>query len=127
MNPFEEIGAEAGVRALVDRFYERMDTAPDASVIRQMHKADLSEMRERLSLFLCGWLGGPQLHFERHGPLCMHTAHAPFPIDSKASNAWEQCMVRALRDSTLEDHTREALGAAFGRTAEMLVNQETPR
>ncbi|MBJ19624.1 MAG: group II truncated hemoglobin [bacterium] len=121
------MGGEAGVRALVDRFYERMDTAPDAAVIRKMHKQDLSEMRERLSLFLCGWLGGPRLHFERYGSLCMRTAHAPFPIDREASDAWKKCMVDALRDATLGEATREALSTAFGHTAEMLVNRDAPQ
>jgi len=132
MNPFEELGGEAGVRTLVDRFYENMDSAADAAVIREMHQPDLGEMRERLSLFLCGWLGGPQLHFERYGSFCMRTAHAPFPIDAAARDAWVGCMLEALRASPLEESTRDALTEAFGRTAAMLVNSEpatasTPR
>ena len=124
MNPFEELGGETGVRALVDRFYDRMDSAPYAAVIREMHQADLGEMRERLALFLCGWLGGPQLHFEKYGRFCMRSAHTPFPIDSEASDAWVRCMREALREAPLEEAMRDALTDAFARTAGMLVNRE---
>jgi hemoglobin len=123
MNPFRDLGGEAGVRALVDDFYDRMHTSPAASLIRSMHAEDLNKMRERLSLFLCGWLGGPPLHTERYGPLCMHTAHAPFPIGIEARDQWMVCMEAALEQREIEDALREALVAAFARLADMLRNQ----
>ena len=36
-----------------------MDRDEDFKVIRDLHPADLGESREKLHLFLCGWLGGP--------------------------------------------------------------------
>jgi hypothetical protein len=69
-----------------------MDTAPDAGVIRQMHKADLSEMRERLSLFLAdGWAARNSISSATD--LCACTPHTrPFrstrrPV-TPGSNAW---------------------------------------
>jgi len=122
VNPFEEIGGESGVRSLVDRFYQRMDSRPDAAAIRAMHKADLGKMRERLSLFLSGWLGGPPDYFERLGPVCMRSAHDPFPIDEAARDAWVACMTDALVEADLAEPTRAALVGAFTRMAEMLRN-----
>ncbi len=126
LNPYKELGGEMGVRALVDRFYDLMDTSTGAAAIRAMHQPDLAEMRERLSLFLCGWLGGPQLHTDRYGPICMRTVHAPFEIDARTGDAWSRCMSDALEDCALGETTRDALRTAFTRTASMLVNAKRP-
>ena len=123
LDPYRDLGGEAGVRALVDRFYDRMETSPEAALIRSMHDPDLSKMRERLALFLCGWLGGPQLHTERYGPFCMGSAHAPFPIGVEARDAWVDCMKAALEEAKIGDELRIALISAFARTADMLRNQ----
>ncbi|MGH9885770.1 MAG: hypothetical protein ACREBE_09590, partial [bacterium] len=37
--PFEQMGGDAGIRQLVDRFYDLIDTAPEAATIRKMHAA----------------------------------------------------------------------------------------
>ena len=123
-NPYLALGEEAGVRSLVDRFYDRMDELPEARAIRDMHATDLAPMRERLTLFLCGWLGGPPLHTERYGPTCIRSAHAPFAIDGDARDQWMSCMSDALRESPLDVELRDAVEAAFTRMAEMLRNQE---
>ena len=40
-NPhYERLGGGAGVRALVDRFYDLMDSLPEAYGIRKLHPAD---------------------------------------------------------------------------------------
>ncbi|MBW2424165.1 MAG: group II truncated hemoglobin [Deltaproteobacteria bacterium] len=122
MDPYRELGGEAGVRALVDRFYDRMVSDPEAALIREMHAADLRKMRERLALFLCGWLGGPPLYDERFGHLCMRTAHEPFPIGIEARDQWMSCMEHALAEAELPVELQDALIAAFTRVCEMLRN-----
>ena len=57
--PFERLGGERGVRALVDRFYDLMDLEPAAAGLRALHPATLDDSRDKLFWFLCGWLGGP--------------------------------------------------------------------
>ena len=57
--PFEWIGGEASVKALVERFYDRMDLAPDYTNLRAAHAGLLYNAGQRLFWFLCGWLGGP--------------------------------------------------------------------
>jgi hemoglobin len=73
--PFVRIGGEPAVRRLVTRFYELMDTLPEAYGIRKLHQPDLSSAEEKLFMFLCGWLGGPQLYVEKYGH--PQTARAP--------------------------------------------------
>lgn len=123
--PYERLGGEPAVRALVDRFYDTMDTLPEAAAIRRMHPADLSSSREKLVLFLCGWLGGPPRYVERFGHPRLRMRHLPFPIDHAARDAWLRCMARALEP--VEDRPlAEALAESFARVADHMRNQGEP-
>ncbi|MGC3987773.1 MAG: hypothetical protein QM777_25325 [Pseudorhodoferax sp.] len=65
--PFEWIGGEDKVRALVERFYDLMDLEPGSyAALRAAHGDTLDNARQRLFWFLCGWLGGP---FYLHRPV----------------------------------------------------------
>ena len=90
--PFELIGGEDAVRRLVDRFYDVMDTAPEAAGIRALHPPTLDLSREKLFLFLTGWMGGPPLYVERYGHPMLRARHLPFPIGEEeralGSGAW---------------------------------------
>lgn len=94
---FRAAGGEAGIRKLVDDFYEAMDRLPEASTIRAMHPADLSVSRDKLARFLCGWLGGPPLFAEKYGPIRIPQAHGRFAIGSQERDAWLLCMAEALK------------------------------
>ena len=63
--PYDLLGGEAAVRKLVDRFYDLMDETPEYYVVRKLHPADLSGSREKLFMFLSGWLGGPPLYAQK--------------------------------------------------------------
>ena len=58
--PYELLGGETGVLKLVDRFYDLMDEKKEVEILRKMHAKSLRVSREKLFLFLSGWLGGPQ-------------------------------------------------------------------
>lgn len=93
---YQAAGGQAGIRQLVDEFYDVMDSLPEAQVIRQMHPQDLTESRQKLAFFLCGWLGGPRLFAEHYGPIHIPMAHARFPIAEAERDAWLLCMQHAL-------------------------------
>ena len=46
--PFQQIGGQPAVDRIIDRFYDRMDTLPEARVIRVLHPEDLGATREVL-------------------------------------------------------------------------------
>jgi len=62
---YEMIGGESQVRALVDRFYDIIDSAPEAAQLRAIHPKSLKQSREKFFMFLTGWSGGPQLYIEK--------------------------------------------------------------
>lgn len=126
-NPhYQRLGGEAAVRRLVERFYEWMDRLPEARVIRAMHPEDLGPAKEKLFLFLSGWLGGPPLYAERYGPPRLRQKHLPFPVDAAARDAWMACMNRALEEQVADLDLREQLKASFFKTADFLRNQPQP-
>ena len=58
LTPFEALGGADGVRALVNRFYDLVETAPEAAALRRIHGPSLESAREKLTLYLTGWTGG---------------------------------------------------------------------
>lgn len=123
-NPhYQRISGEAGVRRLVDAFYGAMDTLPEAEPLRKMHPADLSGAKERLFMFLSGWLGGPQLYTEKYGHPKLRQRHLPFPIGVAERDQWMLCMRRALDEVVDDEALRQELFAAFQKTADFMRNQ----
>ncbi|MCB9779295.1 MAG: group II truncated hemoglobin [Alphaproteobacteria bacterium] len=117
------MGGDPAVRRLVDRFYELMDTLPEARVIREMHPADLTESRDKLYEFLSGWLGGPPLYWERRGHPMLRRRHFPFAIDRSAAAQWMRCMGLAMEELIDDPGLRMQLTIAFGNVADHMRNQ----
>jgi hemoglobin len=123
-NPhYERIGGEAKIRELVDRFYALMDQRDDTQPLRQMHAKDLRVSREKLFMFLSGWLGGPQLYMEKYGHPRLRQRHMPFAVDTAARDQWMSCMIQAMADVGIEEEMRKELEAAFFKTADFMRNQ----
>ena len=118
-SPYVRLGREAGVHELVDRFYGLMSSLPEAKTIRAMHAEDLSPMVEKLSVFLVGWMGGPEDYRARFGRVIIPAAHEPYPIGSAEGDAWLSCMRRALEDVGAADDLIEMLMDAFTPMARM--------
>ena len=123
---FELLGGEEGIRRLVDVFYDRMDSAPEAAGIRAMHPPDLETSREKLFLFLVGWTGGPPLYVQRYGHPMLRRRHLPFPIGIAERDAWVSCMDHALDEHEMPDEFREFLRLRFRAVADHMRNQAEP-
>lgn len=120
---YERLGEDT-VRALVERFYDVMDEAPEAAEVRAMHPEDLASSREKLTLFLIGWTGGPPVYVERHGHPRLRARHLPFAIGVAARDQWMMCMERALAEVVADPLARESLAGAFRRMADHMRNVE---
>lgn len=120
---YDLIGGEAGLRSLVDRFYDVMDSSPEAEKIRSFHANNLRQSREKLFMFLSGWSGGPQLYIERFGHPRLRMRHMPFPIGAAERDQWLWCMNRALDESGLDPRLVEFIKVRFAEVADFMRNQ----
>jgi hemoglobin len=120
--PYEEIGGDARVRDLVDTFYDVVEA--ESPVLREMLPPDMSVSRQKLYEFLSGWMGGPQLYFERRGHPRLRLRHMPFPIDTYAAEEWTRCMSQALATIDAPDSLRTYLERELGNTAHGLRNKQ---
>ena len=101
---YRAAGGQEGIERLVADFYRFMDELPEAKRIRDMHDDDLSVVSDKLARFLCGWLGGPRLFFEKYGPISIPGVHANLDINEAARDAWLLCMKKAI---ALQDYSPE--------------------
>lgn len=119
--PYDAIGGEAGVRGLVDRFYDAI--AATSPVLREMHPEDDRESRDKLFEFLSGWLGGPQLYVAKRGHPRLRMRHAPFPIDQEGVEEWLRCMESAIDGGAIGEPLRGFLMERFTHTAHFMRNR----
>jgi len=120
---YEQIGGESGLRALVTRFYDLMETSPEAAQIRGIHPKSLRQSREKFFMFLSGWTGGPQLYVEKIGHPALRMRHAPFSIGTLERDQWIWCMHKALNESSIDPKVVEYLKTRFAEVADFLKNR----
>ncbi|TKB28060.1 globin [Desulfopila sp. IMCC35006] len=117
---FNMLGGVEGVRALANCFYDIMDDIPEARKIRDMHPKNLGPTRENLTLFLCGWLGGPSLYKDKYGSINLTNHHALLPINVAEKEMWLTCMKRALEQQPIENDLKIFLLERFRMPAEKI-------
>jgi hemoglobin len=123
--PYERLGGEAAVRALVGRFYDAMDEhEPELAALHPLEDGKVSRAsRDRFALFLIGWLGGPDEYVRRHGHPRLRMRHAHVAVNLAMRDAWLRSMERALAHSDVDAGVREFLSAKFADLADFLRNQ----
>jgi hemoglobin len=120
--PYEWIGGEDKVRALVERFYDLMDLEPQYAALRATHGSTLEQARQRLFWFLSGWLGGPQHYTDRFGHPKLRMRHMPFTIGIQERDQWLACMDQAMGDVGIDEKLRTRLRNSFFQTADWMRN-----
>ena len=105
--PFEQIGGQPVVDRIIDSFYDRMDSLPEARIIRVMHPADLGATRAVLKRYLAEWLGGPQAYSQERGHPRLRARHLPFSIGDAERDAWMSCMRGAVEEVLTDVAVRE--------------------
>jgi hemoglobin len=111
------------IRAIVEAFYDVMDSDEKAKTIRLMHPEDLTSSREKLFIFLTGWTGGPQLYIERYGHPFLRRRHLPFKIGEEERDQWIYCMTKGLLNLKMEEEKIKALLNALYPIADFMRNQ----
>jgi hemoglobin len=121
---FERIGGAATVDHLVEAFYARMDTLPEAKTIRALHAPDLGPVKEVLKRYLGEWLGGPTLYSAERGHPRLRQRHLGFPIGNAERDAWLLCMRGALDETIGDAEARQEIYSLLAKLADWMRNQE---
>mgnify|MGYP000113605357 FL=1 len=120
--PFEWIGGEEKIKAMVERFYDLMDLEPAYADLRRAHGTELTKARQHLFWFLCGWMGGPQHYTDRFGHPRLRARHMPFVIGILERDQWIACMDQAMAETQIDDTLRARLKQSFFQTADFMRN-----
>ncbi len=126
ISPFDYLGGQPAVDRLVDAFYDRMDSLPEARGIRALHAQDLGEIRLVLKKYLGEWLGGPKHYSAERGHPRLRARHLPFPIGDAERDAWLSCMNGALDTVAPPGPQREQLRESITRLADWMRNKADP-
>jgi len=118
--PYQLLGGDAKVRELVERFYDLMELEPAYAQLRSVHGSSLVSAREKLYLFLSGWLGGPALYTDRFGHPMLRARHLPFAIGATERDQWMACMIQAMEEVEVPQDLSQALAQAFFKTADRM-------
>jgi hemoglobin len=120
---FERVGGAVTIDRLVEAFYERMDSLPEAKTIRAMHAPDLGAVKNVLKRYLSEWTGGPKLYSPEKGHPRLRQRHMGFAIGNAERDAWLLCMRGALAETVADDNARQELDAALTKLADWMRNQ----
>lgn len=112
---FDQIGGASRVDALVEAFYDLVETDPAYAGLRAMHARDMTTVRAGLKGWLTGWLGGPRDWFVVNPGVCMMSMHRAMPIDAATAGQWTDAMGRALAQVEVDREMAVALNEVFGR------------
>ena len=111
------------IRAIVEAFYDVMDSDEKAKTILLMHPEDLTSSREKLFMFLTGWTGGPQLYIERYGHPFLRRRHLPFKIGEEERDQWIYCMTKGMLHLKMDEEKIKALLNALYPIGDFMRNQ----
>lgn len=95
---YQAAGGQTGIRRLVDCFFDIMACDARYITIYHWHPEDKEESRDKLALFLCGWMGGPKPFIEKYGRIRIPEAHKHLDITTVERDLWLECMARALAE-----------------------------
>lgn len=115
---YQAAGGEAGLRRLVDAFYDRMGSDQRFATINAMHPENRDVTRDKLARFLCGWLGGPKLYQQKYGAIGIPRVHAHLAIASAERDQWLTCMAESVEEQTFAPEFKTYLNEQFYVPAE---------
>lgn len=115
---YEEVGGSAFFVELVDRFYEGV-VGDDVLMPLYPEGSDLTGAKERLSLFLIQYWGGPTTYSDSRGHPRLRQRHFPFVIGERERDHWLMHMLAAV-DHVCDGGNHEA--SVKARLVEYMTN-----
>ncbi|MEQ1710207.1 MAG: group II truncated hemoglobin [Hyphomicrobium sp.] len=121
---YDTLGGAAVLRRMTRRMYQLMATLPAAAAARAVHPPDLSGSEEKFFEFMSGWLGGPPLFVEKHGPPMLRRRHFVAKIGPDEVAAWLLCFETAMAETVTDPLMQEALREPIRRLAHHMQNND---
>jgi hemoglobin len=120
---FEVVGGQPFFDALVDRFYQGVESDPDLLALYPS-RSDLAGARRRLALFLGQYWGGPSTYSDERGHPRLFMRHKPFRIDPAGRDRWLRHMREAVAFMDPPPRVAARLLAYFDTAAEAMRNTD---
>ncbi len=120
---YEAAGGDEFFTTLVDSFYRNVEADP---VLLSLYPTphDLGPARERFTLFLIQYWGGPTTYSDERGHPRLRMRHAPFAIGERERAHWLAAMASALDELNPRPVLRARFDAYFEMAATAMVNRE---
>ena len=121
---YQAIGGDDTVKALSHRFYELMDTLPEARHVRAVHPPSLTGSEEKFYEYLTGYLGGPPLYTDKRGHPRLRSRHFVAQIGPVERDEWLLCFRRAMDETIANPKLRDIIWPPIERLAFHMQNKE---
>jgi hemoglobin len=123
--PYDLLGGREPVVALANAFYDAMER--EEAELTGLHRRSESggvhqDVRARFTLFLIGWLGGPQEYVAQNGHPRLRMRHARVAVDERMRDAWLRSMRSALDARGVQGDLRAFLERRFAEVADFMRN-----
>ena len=119
---YEAAGGMPFFERLVDAFYQRVES-DDVLIGLYPEPHNLAPARERLTLFLAQYFGGPTTYSDARGHPRLRMRHAPFAIGDTERDHWLAAMTAALDSLGPNADLRARFDAYFAMSAEAMRNR----
>lgn len=119
---YELAGGMPFFERLVGRFYDGV--AQDPVLLGVYPEDDLAGARQRLTLFLVQYWGGPRTYDAERGHPRLRMRHAPFAIGPVERDAWLARMRAAIAAEAPPPEVADRLHAYIDMAAEAMRNRE---
>lgn len=123
---YKELGEEAGVRTLVEAFYDVIEQDPGAHELHLLHLRGhgVAHSREEQFNYLSGFFGGPSRYVQKHGHSRLTEIHEHVPIGPAMRDLWLRCMEKAMAEVGITGDLKEQVMVHFTRAAETSRNRD---
>ena len=121
MSLFEEVGGSQFFDQLVDRFYEGVAT-DDVLLPLYPEQSDLSGAKERLTLFLQQYWGGPTTYSDERGHPRLRQRHFPFVIGERERDRWMVHMMAAVDELSPNETVHQQLMEYMAMASTAMIN-----
>ena len=121
MSLFEEVGGSQFFDRLVNRFYEGVAT-DDVLLPLYPEQSDLSGAKERLTLFLQQYWGGPTTYSDERGHPRLRQRHFPFLIGELERDRWMVHMMAAVDELSPNETVRQQLTEYMAMASTAMIN-----